>query len=415
MAPRSPRPLLTLLVLVVASLGATSGTSSPGLRGSGDDDPPRPEHAPPAAEPALDPLARVAVLGASVSAGFQLAAELGADVDLADVLACMLPGAASDEGGEADEGPEVAEPAGPKVSSWSSTMLFVDPVGRGSELVEELRATEPTLVVALDFPFWFGYGVVPGGAEARLDRLALGLSLLERLACPLVVGDFPDVSRALEGEGLLGPMIHPSQIPAPEELAALNHALRAWAEERGAVVVSLAEALEAFAAGRPLDVRGNRLGGPPLSRWLQPDLLHPTVDGTIALGLLALDRLVAGRPELAQRGFVWSLERVRGRLEEATAAERAAGEERRRRREERRREPSRQPPDEETPEGRDGRAGGNGAAEEPTARGMRPTTDEAERAGRPPLRGTRARHGGRRGTLHGSHGPRPLPQAAAVA
>lgn len=271
-------------------------------------------------EPARDPLARVAVLGASVSAGFNLVTEFDAAIDLGDVLACVLP-----------EGT-------PPVVTAASTGLFLDPLGRGSALVEELVQADPSLVVAVDFPFWFGYGHLPGGDAARLERLEAGLDLLGRLRCPLVVGDFPDVSRALEGQGPFGPMIHASQVPDEATRAALNQRLTAWAEERGDVVVlPLGEGLDAFAEGHTIEVRGNRFGAPPLSRWLQPDLLHPTVEGTIAVAVQALDRFVAGRPDLAQRAWSWGAEEVRSRLERATAPEREERQARRRRREERRR------------------------------------------------------------------------------
>jgi hypothetical protein len=190
------------------------------------------------------------------------------------------------------------------VQSETSLGFFLAPLARGERLVAEARKHEPTLVVALDFLFWFGYGQVAQEAQ-RLERLEQGLALLERFECPLVVGDYPDMTPALRGRGPLGaPMLFASQIPAPETRAALNRRLAGWAAERPRVaVVPLAAFLERLRRGEALELRGNRWTSD--AELFRPDRLHPTLAGSAALVVLALDQLAGREPGLPQDALRW--------------------------------------------------------------------------------------------------------------
>jgi hypothetical protein len=264
------------------------------------------------AEPSTSPLERVAVLGASVSAGFNLEPELDAQIDLSDVLAsAMLKG---------------RQP----VACAADILLFTDPLGRGPGLIAEVQAARPTSVLAIDFPFWFGYGAIPT-EEQRLARFERGLEMLGLLSCPLVVGDLPDVSLALEGEGPLGgPMLVPAQIPAPETLQRLNARLREWAAQRGdVVVVPLAAYLEKVHRGTAIQLSGNPMPvEDSVHRLLQADLLHPTVEGSIAVLVLALDSFDRGREDVVREDFEWDFGAIRDRLVASTASKRQANLER---------------------------------------------------------------------------------------
>jgi hypothetical protein len=288
----------------------------------------------PAAAIAVPVLQRPAVVGASLAYGFGLEQkhEVGARTSLADVAEAALR--AEHE----------------RIADLGNTWLFVNTVSNARQMLESAREHEPTLVVALDFLFWFGYGELPS-EEARLALLERGLDQLEDVACPLLVGDFPDMRAALRGRSPLlgGPMLRPEQVPAPETLAKLNVRLAEWAAERpNVVLVPLSELVAKIHAGEKLEVRGNAFGGKDaVATLLQPDLLHPTLRGAVAVWILAADRLVAARPEIPADAFLWNAEELRQRVWSAKEKERREAEERARRRAEKAAPPP--PPSPEPP------------------------------------------------------------------
>ena len=161
--------------------------------------------------------------------------------------------------------------------------------------------------------------------------------MLDEIGGPMLVGDFPDMRPALQGEGIFGgPVIMAGQIPQPETIVKLNARLDEWSKERPHVMrVPLAEFVTKLQKKQVLELRGLRWSETDCGRLLQSDLLHPTVEGTAALALLCLDALERGqehiRPELVQ----WNVERVMEGVRAATAAAREAAEEKRAAREER--------------------------------------------------------------------------------
>jgi hypothetical protein len=262
---------------------------------------------PPAAEAISTPalLERVAVLGASVSGGYGLAAELEAEVDVGTILECALR----------------AKPESCLVAARQ--YFFMDPGKHGRQLLDLVEESRPTLVVALDYLFWFPFGPEPSEA-ARLAELETGLKLLGELECPLVVGDFPDISQALEGEGPLGgPLVTLELLASPETIEALNARLRAWAKERGNVaVVPMSDFLSRLRREEAVTVRSIQWPAYSMPTVLQKDLLHPTLEGSIALTLLALDALVATRDDVPDEAIEWDVHAVRECLLERTRAER---------------------------------------------------------------------------------------------
>src|SRR4030095_16007147 len=70
-----------------------------------------------------------------------------------------------------------------------------------------------------------------GEAAARRARFEHGLALLDRLPCPIVVGDLPDV------HGAAARMISPRQIPPVAILERWNAVRPAWAKARPRVRV----------------------------------------------------------------------------------------------------------------------------------------------------------------------------------
>jgi len=242
----------------------------------------------PAAKP-VPLLQRIVVLGASLSDGYALRPDAEVKTGLSDVVESTL-----------------AVPHG-SVRSATSLLFFTDPDSIGEKLVAQADAAEPTLVFAIDYLFWFGYGVQPSD-EARLRHLDQGLARLESISCPLLVGDLPDMRAASQPAppGAVPPLLTPEQVPSEELLARLNARIRAWAASRkDVVVVPVADLFARLRAGSAIEIRGNRWAEGAGGLLLGPDRLHPTLEGAIALWLAAADRLVAAREDLPASAFDW--------------------------------------------------------------------------------------------------------------
>jgi len=260
--------------------------------------------------PALE---RVVVIGASLSAGFGLPGGLGTEFDLARALELAIDAPAS------------------TVTGLGNNFFFGDPITVGAQQVAQARELEPSLVIALDFAFWYGYGM-GRGCEDRMARLERGLRELEALDCPLLLGDLPDMrAAAMEpGDHARGKaMIRHEQVPEPECLAQLNRRLAEWAGEReGVLLFSLSSFSQAQRATVALDVRDNRYPPERLPELLQQDRLHPTWPGLVALSIAALDQLERAGAFPAE-AVEWRAAVLEQRVWAATAAER---DERRRKR-----------------------------------------------------------------------------------
>ena len=204
--------------------------------------------------------ARIGVVGASASAGFGGVAPMSAAFD----LALTMPHSIFDV---------------------SSSAHFLRPLDIGQVQTVAVRAKQATVVLAVDFLFWFAYGVKSD--ETRREHLQLGMTMLEELDVPVFVGDLPDV------HGASRKMISPSQIPSVMMLEELNATIEAWASADPDIhVVPLAAWMTALKAeddvalwGRPYEVRAGRL--------LQWDRLHPTSEGQAVLAVLLLERIAA--------------------------------------------------------------------------------------------------------------------------
>ena len=143
---------------------------------------------------------RVAVVGASVSAGF-------AAPRVADRVRGSLAAIDDDV-----------------VLDAANLHMVRDPWGDGARQVDAAIGHHAILVLAIAFLFWYAYQ--PGDAAARAASLERGLAELARLDVPLAVGDVPDMRQA-------DPRMLPAAVvPSPAELDALNSRVRAWAAAR---------------------------------------------------------------------------------------------------------------------------------------------------------------------------------------
>lgn len=210
---------------------------------------------------------RVVFIGASASSGY----ELGPGVSLASVFEDRLAVAHYN------------------ISNLADGKFFMKSTAERSAIVDDALTRKPTLVVALDFLFWFAHGV-PSDDASRRAAMDEGLGLLDHFSCPLVVGDLPDVSVA----GERTPVIR-LVLPSRETLTWANERIRQWVSKRNlttpTLLVPLADAVAAQLAGASLRIGDREYKTDGL---LQADRLHPTKDGEVMLSRLVEQALVAG-------------------------------------------------------------------------------------------------------------------------
>jgi hypothetical protein len=270
-----PRRLLLALLALVAPLAP-----SPALQ------PLHAENPVEAARKGEALLERVAVIGASLSAGHGLGGDPGrpkATLTLASVIEAGLLGKHA------------------PVLDASSLMTFIDPVGSTKSALSALEKGDPTLVVALDYLFWYGYGARWGGEQERLAALEQGLASLEGLRCPVLLGDFPDMRSALQAKRRVLPA---QAVPDPETLAKLNQRLEAWAKQHANVVlVPVSKLMGSLLAQEELRVGSNLWRKEVVPGLLQDDGLHPTLEGATGLWLFAVERLLQARRDVPGKAF----------------------------------------------------------------------------------------------------------------
>ena len=234
------------------------------------------EELPPPAPVPLDAalFERVVIVGASMSAGFNLQLETGVDTRLADALGEAL----------------LVEHN--LVHDGATSMLFLDTEPMAAEMIAAARAAEPTLVLAVDFPFWFLYGPARS-VEDRLARLDRGLELLASLDAPVLVGDVPFM------EGAAGGMIPHASMPPAEAFTPANGRIAAWADEdEDRVLVGLSAFNRTLRDGGAFEVAGHTWDPAMDGPLLQADELHPNLAGTAVLVVQTLARLAEERGEL---------------------------------------------------------------------------------------------------------------------
>ena len=200
---------------------------------------------------AADPgTAHIAIVGASMSAGF-------GGPSIAAVTRKAAPNAIVD-----DE---------------ASSMMFRKPVAYGRAQVDAAIATHPDLVFAVDFLFWDAYE--GSDVATRLHNVEQGLADLDRLRAAgalVVVGDVPRIVTA-------STMLIPSDaIPPQAELDQINARIRQWAaptktDKVHALVVPFASWCEPLAAGADIELAPGEHR--PAKDLMSFDGLHPNALG----------------------------------------------------------------------------------------------------------------------------------------
>ena len=188
------------------------------------------------------------------------------------------------------------------VRSVASRLFFFGPQRSGQAQIAKALAHEPTLVIGIDFLFWYCYGDAPSEQE-RLRRLEEGLELLGRLKCPLVLGDIPDASAAANG------MLRPAQIPEPRTITAVNERIKEWVAAREQTAMIEVEAfMRAARENKPLKIRNRHW--PETKSLLQQDKLHPSARGAIVLTVAILDSVLSVQPTASEKDVRWDLKEL---------------------------------------------------------------------------------------------------------
>jgi hypothetical protein len=228
------------------------------------------------------PLERIAVVGASMSAGFGTGpSPLAGGITIADIAQYSI----------------VGEHAVPR--NLASVLAYLGPASYMERAVESLSQDPPSAIVALDYLFWSVYGDKPDAA--RQKELEAALTGLEKFSCPILVGDLPDVTIAAAAPARA---ITPAMIPTAAARNAANTRLREWARERKNVtVIPLADLMKNVASGSPIQVRGNVWKESEARNLLQADLLHPTVEGLVVVWIAAVDEWLKSESGLAESAF----------------------------------------------------------------------------------------------------------------
>jgi hypothetical protein len=218
-------------------------------------------------------LERVAVTGASVTAGWGLQTPPikgdfgGYPINLKHIVDAMI--LAPHE----------------EVAYFGEQMFFTRPVVYGSKLIEEITEYDPTLIVAVDYLFWFAYGNVGiAGEKYRINKFKEGLSILENIQSHLIIGNIPDVRKAI------GKVLSASQVPTVETIRKMNNMLRSWALLHPNVkVLNVYELYKALLDDATLTTSSYTWPAGSQEKLLQKDMLHTTFEGTVAASLVVAD------------------------------------------------------------------------------------------------------------------------------
>ena len=244
-----------------------------------------------AASAAESPWSRVIVIGASASGGFVLAEPFGGTETTQCKLHYYLDAA-------------IAAKHAP-VKNFGTTMFFLSPDALAAQQIESATNSKPTLVVAVDFLFWFCYGNESTDAE-RAQHLEAGLKLLDHIHCPLLVGDIPDASSATNSG-----IIVPDQIPSGTALRAANTRLKQWAASHHQVtIVPLAEFMRRVKADEAIQLHTSTLPAGKTRALMQADGLHPNARGAAVLSLGIWDAFLKSHPKIPSKEINWDANQV---------------------------------------------------------------------------------------------------------
>lgn len=233
-------------------------------------------------------LERIVVIGASVSRGFTESEPFGGEKSNRLRIDRFLDAA-------------LTTPHG-KIVNDSNHLFFVSVEKEANTQLERLARRKPTLVVGIDFLFWFLYGY-PEKTGDRLELFDRGLDLLSAIKAPLVIGDIPDCSASI------GHMLARSMVPDADIQAEANRRLTAWAAKRpNTSIVPLSKFVASSQSNSAITAGPVTIPENSTRNLLQADRLHPTPPGCAALALAVIATL--GDDGLKQDQVLWDLDKV---------------------------------------------------------------------------------------------------------
>jgi len=170
-----------------------------------------------------------------------------------------------------------------RVYNAANLLMFQAPERAGRRQVDMAKKVQADLVVAIDFPFWFGYGFAGASKPGEVSKRRMAsqkkcLALLDELKCPVLLGDYPDM------RGASTKMLPRSMIPNGPTIKALNAEVQAYAARRKNVhLVSLAKYVERAVTVPQTYPLGDKEVVFPKNYLLQSDRLHATRLGVVVI------------------------------------------------------------------------------------------------------------------------------------
>ena len=223
-------------------------------------------------------LDRVVVTGASVTAGYgvttpPIAGDLGAyQVTMQHIMEGMITS-------EHEE-----------VMIFGDLMFFQHSKENATAYIEQIKEYKPSLVIGVDFLFWFGHGTPPTDCDVptyRMEKLNFALNLLEKLNVPVVIGNLPDVRNAI------GKMLSNNQVPSKELLVQMNKRIHSWGTEHENVsIIDVFTLWNKLLHDEEIVLVEHTWPAGSREKLLQKDMLHTTFEGTVAASLLVAEATI---------------------------------------------------------------------------------------------------------------------------
>ncbi len=218
-------------------------------------------------------LERPVVVGASLSDGFHLQ-EMGIPF-VSPISEQLGLHHHLDEALQLDHG---------RFRNLGSKWFFLAPEPHGANQISKARKMDPTVVIAVDFLFWYLSAEQKHRGRgfrnlSRLEYLELGLAHLAKLECPLVVGNIPDAATSV------GRVLSPAQHAGAETIAKANKRIREWAASRANVgLLDLHKFHQQASRNLEVEMVGKSIpAGKSRELFLQWDQIHPTLEGVRAV------------------------------------------------------------------------------------------------------------------------------------
>jgi len=152
-----------------------------------------------------------------------------------------------------------------------------------------------TLVISADYFFWFCFG--PYSSEVRIRSLKNACKIAEKLKCPFMIGDLPDLS----GSRFPGASI---MAPSSDVTKKLNTMLRKWAAKLPHIyIMPISKWMAAIKSGKPIMINGKEKVYKE-SEILYRDGVHPNIIGMALLSVKMLEEASNNFPSISKTSLI---------------------------------------------------------------------------------------------------------------